>query len=268
MKTIVIGLALLLSGCVNTGGGIVQFSAAAAGPTDLPGGPFTFTNGLGFDVTLTQAVLHVGSLYFNENAQPSIAIADSCIQDGIYVGEELSSIDVDILNPSPQPFASPGVGLAQPALEGEVWLNGMFDVNEVDDQDPVTGLSQVVLAARGSASKHGTTWPFEAAITIGQNRVEPVSNPALPGEFQICTERVVNGIGVMFTPSNNGQVVLRIDPRQIFGAVQFDSSLVQVSTNPLLYQFANDNMATSDIELFDGIRSRGSYLFTFTPAAE
>jgi len=257
MRTLFLSL-LALGGCGSTGGGIVTFTSAAAGPADAPGGgALSFTTGFGFDVTLTQATLHVGSLYLNENAQASISMSESCVQDGIYVGEELSSLDVDLLDPTPQPFPKPGDGIAQPALEGEVWLNGMVDVNQVDDPT-------VVLAAAGTASKGDTSWPFQASITISENRAPPVANPALPGEADICAERIVAGISVAFTPVNDGTLVLRADPRVMFAGVQFDT-LMEVSTSPPLYAFQNNDVAAADVALFDGLTSDGSYQFTFQP---
>jgi hypothetical protein len=257
-KSAALALLLVVAGCGSTGGGIVAFTSMAAGPADAPGGgTLSFTNGFGFDVTLTKATLHVGSLYLNENAQASISMAASCIEDGIYVAEELSSLDVDLLDPTPQPFPIPGNGIAQPALQGQVWLNGMVDVNQIDDPTQV-------LVASGTATKGGMSWPFQATVTISENRAPPVANPALPGEADICTERIIAGIGVMLTPSNSGTLLLRADPRQIFGAVKFDS-LMETSTSPPLYAFQDNNVAPADVALFLGLTSSGSYQFTFEP---
>src|SRR5437016_2534665 len=80
---------LVLNACVDTtGGAIVHFRAAVAGPEDARAGqPLVFTNGHGFAVTLTRAHLHVGAVYLNRSVPTAGAQSQSCILPGIYVGE-------------------------------------------------------------------------------------------------------------------------------------------------------------------------------------
>ena len=58
-------------------------------------------------------------------------------------------------------------------------------------------------------------------MTIGENRQQPVQNPALPGSNPICEQRIVTPIAVDFTPTDGGVLTLRVDPRGMFNAVDF-----------------------------------------------
>ena len=105
----------------------MTFHAAAAGPPDaVEGQPLVFSTPLpfGYQVTLTRALLHIGAIYLNQAVPISGGQATSCILPGIYVGQATSSLDVDTLSPTPQPFPSDGVGTSTEALTGEVWLTG------------------------------------------------------------------------------------------------------------------------------------------------
>src|SRR5689334_22146255 len=107
---------LLFAACVGqTGGNSVVFTAAAAGPADATAGqPLSWTTN-GFDVALTEATLHVGAIYLDEAAPVSGAQATGCYLTGTYVAQETSVLDVDLLNPTPQPFPQRAVGITEPA---------------------------------------------------------------------------------------------------------------------------------------------------------
>src|ERR1041384_843075 len=101
-------LPLLLAACVDsTGGALVHFRVAVAGPADATiQQPLGFSNGR-FRVTLTRARLHVGAVYLNRNVPTSGAQATSCFAQGTegqgsYVGQitqklgDVVGIDVDL----------------------------------------------------------------------------------------------------------------------------------------------------------------------------
>src|SRR6185369_3160509 len=102
----------------------------------------------------------IGAVYLNHALPVSGAEATSCILPGVYVAEVTEGIEVDALSPDPQPFPAAGEGIAGRALAAEVWLGGS-DPNV--EADPT-----VVLDAAGAAGKGGVSYPFEAALTIGE----------------------------------------------------------------------------------------------------
>jgi hypothetical protein len=220
----------------------------AAGPADATGGPLTFTNSVGYRVTLTRATLHMGAIYLNQTVPTSGSQESGCILPGIYVAQVPSSLNVDTLSPTLQAFPSQGQGIAAVAKAGELWLTG-GDINRIDD-------NTVIVDAAGSASMGGTSYPFEARLTIGRNRLIPSMDPAYPGTNPICKQRIVSLIPVDLTPQEGGTLITRIDPRIWFDTVDF-SAVPKVSDAPLLYRFSNQNDNVADLSLFNnGLRSR------------
>ena len=203
--------------CVGTTGGqLVTFPAAVAGPADADRDrPFRFTTDLGWDVALTEATLHVGAVYLNQSAPVSGAQSTDCILPGTYVGQVTSGIDADLLSPSLQRFPGTGSGTTiPPALVGQVWLTG-GDINTVSDPSPPTA----ILVVAGTAVNGAATIPFTGRITIASNR--QTSGSAAAGGDSICKERIVSPIATSVAVGTAGGLVLRIDPRQLFVNVNF-----------------------------------------------
>jgi hypothetical protein len=241
-------------GCVGTtGGDLFTFDAAAAGPADAPGGAFAFTSPRGFEVTLERAKLHVGAVYLNDAVPTSGAQATNCILPGVYVAEVTHQLEVDLLNPTSQPFPGKGEALGQPALAAEVWLmHG--DVNQPDS-------GAVILDVAGTAERDGEQYPFEGSLTIGRNRLPPVIDPSMPSAHPICKERIVSPIRVDLTPTAGGSLLLRVDPRGFFTNVDF-SGLKKASSHPLLYRFQDNDDDPPSLNLFRGVEaSSGVYAF-------
>jgi hypothetical protein len=247
---------MLLGGCVETtGGDMVTFHAAAAGPADATT-PLAFQAGGGYAVSLRRARLHVGAMYLNESAPISVSQETSCLLPGLYVAEVTASVDVDLLSPTPVAFPELGRGNSHTAISGEVWLSG-GDVNASDD-------NTVILNIAGTASKDGLAWPFDGALTIGSNRAIVVKDPALPGSNPICKQRIVSPIPTDVTLSNGGTLTLRIDPRGMFSNVDF-SQLDQVQASPPLFRFADETDGQPNVNLYKGLRSRlGVYTFEWS----
>ena len=253
-------LACLLASaaCVNTtGGALITFNAAAAGPADaVAGQPLTFTMPSGYAVTLTEARLHIGAVYLNLSQPLSGAQATSCVLPGVYDGEVTTGLDVDVLDPTPQPFPAPGLGTAGNAVTGEVWLTGSGDVNAISDP---TVIAQVT----GTATKDGVDYPFTGSITISDNRLVPPATPALPAANPPCKQRIVSPIPVDITLAPGGSLLVRVDPRAWFLNYGVDfASLTQVATDPPLYQIQDSSDATPDLAFYNGVRSRLG-VFTF-----
>lgn len=242
------GLACLAVASCNgsTGGELVEFEAFASGPEDaVAGEPYVFTTDRGFRVTLDKAVLHIGAVYLNRSVPTSVASDTSCYLAGLYVAEVPGGFDVDVLDPTPQPFPVLGFGTSERARTAEIWLSG-GDIEA--DSDPT-----VIARIEGTAEKDGETYPFDATITIGENRKLP-ADEAQPGSRPICKQRVITPISVDLAASQGGSLLVRVDPAGWFANVSFDQ-LEQVGTDPVRYRFRDDSDDQPSRNLFNGLRA-------------
>lgn len=250
-------LSLLLVGACNgsTGSALVTFTALAGGPSDIAPG-VSFTSGSGYALTLSRARLHLAAAYLNQTVPLSGSQESSCAQpaDNVYVGEAFGPLELDLLSTALQSFAMPGAGIEARAQTGEVWLAG----GAIDALDDDT----VILDVAGTATRSGLAWPFTGSVTIGSNRAIPVQSPALPGSHPICQQRIVTPIPVDVTPTSGGTLMLRIDPRGMFNAVDF-SRLTPATGAGGVYVLP-DEQGGAGGQLFDGLRSNaGVYDFAF-----
>jgi hypothetical protein len=258
-----LGMALLLAlpcGCMgSTGSDLVNFEAAAAGPADaIAGQPLAFSTS-DYQVRLDRASLHVGAVYLDESIPVSGAQATSCILPGTYVAEVTQGLDVDLLSSERQLFPVHGEGFATRSRVGEVWLTH-GDVDEVTSTLPV-------FSAEGTAERGGEVFPFVASISIGANRAVPSSDPARPGANPICKERIVSPIPAELVPASSGTLVLRVDPRILFQAIDF-AALTKVEGDPPLFRFEDAPNGPPSIRLYQTLRSARSDLYQFEWAKE
>lgn len=251
-------LAMVGGGCVgNTGGDTFTFPVAAAGPADATAGqPLIFTSA-GFTVTLTDARMHVGAVYLNQSAPVSGAQATGCYLTGTYVGEQTSALDVNLLNPMPQPFPAPALGVTEPPVKAEqVWLTG-GDINALTD-------TTTILAIAGSATGAAGTFPFTGQLTIGANHVP--AGTSTGGGDAICRQRIVTPIQQPITLSRTGGLLLRIDPRAFFVGVDFSQLPADIAGGG--YAFSNDPAAPgyspTGQYLYGNLRSTGPYQFSWS----
>jgi hypothetical protein len=256
-RSLLLLLSLQSHACVGTTGGeILEISAAAAGPSDATEGNLSFISSLGYAVELSEARIFVGGVYLNRSRPTSVASDTSCTLPGIYVAEVLAGREIDLLSPEPQVFPEPGFATTERALTGEVWL-AQGDVNQ-----PAS--STVVLRVAGTAHKAGNHYPFEGKLSIGQNRVTAATDSALPGQHPICKQRIVSPIPLNLLPATGRSLLLRIDPREMFGNVDFDT----LEPNAGVYGFADEtgvNQASDN--LYAGLRrSSGVYSFGWVEA--
>lgn len=215
LRSIAAAYLLLGSGCVGTtGGDLIELDAYAAGPTDAEPN-FHFENSLGYQVTLTEARLFVGGVYLNRSRPSSVSSDTSCSLAGVYVAEVLGGRELDLLSPLPQVFPQPGFATTERAQTGEVWLSA-GDVNR-------SASSTVVLRVAGDVTLDGAQRAFTGTLSIGQNRVVPATDPALPGQHPICKQRIVSPIVVDLRPSAGRALLLRVDPRGMFANVDFST---------------------------------------------
>src|SRR4051794_12926550 len=100
-RVAVAALVLLLVGaCVGTTGGeVIDFPVAAAGPTDAEATrPFEFTTDRGWHVVLTIATIHIGAIYLSQIQPTSGAQATGCVLPGTYVAQVTTGMDVNVLS--------------------------------------------------------------------------------------------------------------------------------------------------------------------------
>jgi hypothetical protein len=165
---------------------------------------------------------------------------------------------VDLLSPSPQAFPETGFATTERSVTGEVWLTD-GDINRAPNRT-------VVLRVTGSAERDHTTYPFEAALTIGDNRVLPPGDAALPGQHPICKQRIVSPIALDLRAQPGDALLLRADPRGMFANVDFAT----LSLDGELYRFADAaGVDQASDNLYAGLRrSGGVYDFSLLGSAK
>jgi hypothetical protein len=249
-----------VSGCVGqTGGDAVDFPVAAAGPASaISGQPLSCNSDGSWNITLTQATIHVGAVYLDQSQPVSGGQATSCYLTGTYVAQETSGLDVDLLSPNLQPFSAKAHGITNPlALVGQVWLTH-GDINTIPDLVPV-------LQVAGTATQAASVFPFSAVLTIGANR--QASGGAVAGADPICKERIVTPIPVNLTIQQSGGLLLSIDPCRLFTNVDF--SLLPPGSTPGTYLFS-DSPNSADYTQpsqnpYGNLRNTGPYTFSWNP---
>lgn len=252
----VLALCPLLGGCVGTTGGeLLELEAYAAGPADTAAAS-SFENGLGYRISLEKAHIFVGGVYLNRSRPSSVSSDTSCSLPGIYVAEVLGGREVDLLSSEPQRFPERAFATSETALTGEVWLTP-GDINRESSDT-------IVLSVAGTASRGGETFPFEGELTIGENRVIAPTDAALPGQHPICKQRIVSPIPLALKPHAGASLLLRIDPRGMFGNVDFAT----LSETDGTFRFADESgVDQASDNLYAGLRrSTGVYEFSWQEA--
>ncbi|HEY5049782.1 MAG TPA: hypothetical protein VII50_02700, partial [Acidothermaceae bacterium] len=164
-----------------------------------------------------------------------------------------------------------GEGSTIPAAFAQVWLTHASaisggDLNEPDDAP--------ILTLQGSyEDATGTVVTFSGAISIDTTRIQTM-NSALPGEIQICQQRIVSGIPVDLTIAQSGTLLLQLDPATLFNGVSFsdlpDAGAVAsgcADGTTASRCFTNDSSNTSSRTLFANLTSVGPYRFAWLSSA-
>lgn len=253
MKARTLGLlALGLVGCnADTGSGLVEFSAYAAGPERaVAGQPYAFDSAAGYHIELERARLTIGAVYLNRSRPTLGAQGTPCVLPGVYVAEVTSGVVIDVLSPELAEFGATGRGTLGRALTGEVWLTG----GRIDAASDNTKLLEVA----GKATRGNVTFGFHGAETISQNRIIGSPDPATPGANPLCKQRIVTPIPVDITLSNQGSLRVRVAPEIWFDQVDFAQlpfavGLGEVSEIP----DSSENAAA--VSLYRGLRSLEAY---------
>jgi hypothetical protein len=223
-RSLLLVLALLAACDDTTGLSRIQFTLRAGGIDRSGGGVLAFTTDTGWQVTLSEAKMAVGPIYFN--VAPStveavgggaallralwpVALARADQQEhaarGRIVAQVTARAILDLLSPQLQEVG-PGDGVSEPARSAEVWLLP-------EDRAGRSGTlpQRSVLYVVGVAQKEADLVPFSAALVLTATRDKPLER------VQRATDLVAD---VPFAPGS-GTVVLRVDPRPLFRAADF-----------------------------------------------
>ena len=239
LVVVLVCVALACNG--TTGDQLLTFPAFASG---VPGAlqPFIVN---GYSVQLTTAKMHIGAVYVNESPIGTTAETPVCINPGIYAAQVPGPIDVDLLNPMPQPWVcSPpncmpasapqqGSGTMDLGQSWELWLSDETPGGQSDSIDN-TNFDHIVdlqgIATRLSDSQQ---FPFAAIVTINAtNRGIATTDPAQPGLNPICKQRIVLIGGIALTFFGGGALNVTIDPRVWFALEsQLDFASLPLTTD-------------------------------------
>jgi hypothetical protein len=184
------------------------------------------------------------------------AQATSCILPGDYVAQVVQGRDIDLLSSEPQAFPTLGSGTTVEARAGQVWLTS-GDVNLASDPSPPT----VILHLLGSAERDGDLRPFEANLTIANNRVSSTSGAA--GSSPICMERIVSPVPTAVRVQSSGALWLRVDPRLLFTNVDFGA----LEAEGDVFVFKDDSSDQPSANLYNNLKQAGP-LYDFSWAAQ
>jgi hypothetical protein len=249
-------LAFVFSCVGTTGGEIVDFPAAAAGGADATS-PLAFdettTSGHVWHVVLTTATIHVGAVYLDQALPVSGAGTTSCILPGTYTAEVLDGLDVDLLSPLPQSFASLGHGTTTSSLAAQVWLTG-GDVNAATDD------TKILVVSGTAHDDDGTQIPFDGTITISTNRD---TTDTTTGASPPCKQRIVSPIPTTVSVATTGGLLVRIDAKALFANVDFSKLAPSASG----FSFSDDPSSADytqpSVNLWSNLHSAGTYTFAW-----
>ena len=215
----------------TTGGDVVDFPAAAAGPPDIaPDVALEFLTDRDWHVVLATTTLHIGAVYLIGSMPVSGVGLTDCILPGTYVAQVTEGLDVNLLSPALQPFPVRGRGTTSPALAGQVWLT----TGDVDDVN-ASPAAPSILHVEGTADRGADVRPFVGTITISNNR-QAAQAGQTTGTSPICKQRIVSPIPVSVAVLDEGGLVVRVDPRVLFVNVDFG----QLPRGASGYAFSDD----------------------------
>ena len=266
----------------TTGFELVQFYAAGSGfPDAVKGQPYTFDTRAGVRVTLTRASLHVGALYLTQSVPQAGGGPQPCALPqtyaGAFVGEVRGEGDIDLLDPSVQMLPVIGDGSTIPAATGQLWLTHDDSISDGNLNGP-DGTPILTLQGAFEDPTTGAS-TFSAGITIDVTRITGSPNSGLPGEIQICQQRIVSGIPANLTVAQGGTLVLRVEAPALFNGVSFTdlptAAALEASTTSACLAgtststcFTDDSSNVSSTTLFENLQATGPYQFTWLPAAQ
>lgn len=234
-----LALALALASCGDDSTILrVTFDANAAGFARAAAGPATFRTAQGWDVTLTDAKLSIGAMYFR-NAAPDDGPAP---YDGRAVAQVLTGFVVDALDPQPRAIPNGGNGTTEAVMVGEV----RFDAAS---SGPIArGGRYAVAYVAGTATRGADMVTFAGTVQLG-------NDPART-DYQSASDRRLSLLAVSFTPRQGGALTLRVSPARWFDQLDFSTlgpagaATRDLSSTTVALQFRNGVAAARDAFLF------------------
>jgi hypothetical protein len=223
----------------TTGDALITFTAYASGSPSASKPFQTYLEGGGstpaFSVQLTMARMHIGALYFDESPPSTGFDTPECITPDIYAAQVPGPVDLDLLSTAPQEFSVYGSGSADVALSWDIWLtDGAGQVDDIDatmNQIPSVELAGV--ATRLSDPRQ--SYAFGAVVSINQTEsgagarlMQPT--PALPGEYPICKQRILQLGGIHLPFQQGGKLMMTVDPTAWFKIANIDFSNLDPTT--------------------------------------
>ncbi len=268
-----------LAGCGATGEQRFEFTARAAGATRDDGqasGPLTFTNELGWTVTLTKATVTLGPVYLNVVAplrgawfgvpwvKTAHADGASHLETGRVVGEALGQVTFDALSEAPVPFPVRGTITSDEVRTLDVWFYPAPGV-----APETTKIATIAVDVAGEAVRGTDDVKFRGALVLDDSWL-PSAQPGQTGVATITSVRQVRGIPAAFRPTANGTLTLRLDPKRCFRGADFgnlDASPVDPDGTKVLVQGKTATATTDQVmtNLYQGLRATATYTVTWAP---
>ncbi len=227
----------------TTGDNLIQFTPYASGVAAAQE-PF---DAFGWRIQLTSASMYIGAVYFDESPPQTSFDSTECNVSDTFAAQVPGGVQVNLLSTTPQEFSVYGSGSADTALSWDLWFaNG--DINQANTLPTATLTGY---ATNLSDPKQVISFGAIVNINPGESgagaRGMPASNPALPGAYPICKQRIVQivGIDLQFGQTNsnvNGALLVTVDPRAWFlAAGQIDFSQLSAYNDPDACQLGTDD---------------------------
>jgi len=209
----------------TTGDALITFTPYAAG---VPGADQPFTVG-GYSIRLTSASMYIGAVYFDESPPSTGFDAPACTASDIFAAQVPGGVQVNLLSTQPQEFSVYGSGSADVALSWDLWLwdggsnnNPNNDININTSYIPTATLTGTATLL----SDPSRVYSFGAIVEINPGtsgdtagaRGMPISNAALPGQYPICKDRILQIGGIDLAFYQAGTLLVTVDPRAWFAA--------------------------------------------------
>jgi hypothetical protein len=208
-------LALWAVGCGGTtGGSLIQMPLQVGGVARDASLPLTFLTGQGWSVTLSQAEVVLGPLYFNIDApQPSV------FRSGVVIVEATEQFIVDVLNPALRDVPGGADGESGHAVSVEVGFYTAADSynDTIALPAPLAADGQQGSAyLAGEATKTGVVIDFAGRVQITSSLIsglEPIDDLA----------RVAGALCDLTFTTTSGPLQLRVNPAHWFDQANFCS---------------------------------------------
>lgn len=274
MRTRIVAGALLALGVAwgcagSTGSKRFAFDARIGGVTDRA----TFTNEIGWTITLSKARVTLGPVYLNVVAplrdstqslrelfvKTAWAHGEGHLDEGRVVGEVLGQVTFDALSSSLTAFPVRGSMTQDDVRTAEIWFYPEPGVSA-----ETTKIATIALDVAGTAVRDATTVPFRGQLILN-DAWQPDQVDGTRGTTSITALRQVRGIPSSFVPDEGGELEIRVDVARLFRGANF-ASLEQNPTDPdgtkVLVQSKSGALATDQVmtNLYQGLHdATGTY---------